>query len=79
MNLKTPDPALTSESFLALLATIVPMLVVLLKLDVSDDVQAAAIAALGAVYAAFTLYHAGRVRAARALAATPSNDPDSDA
>lgn len=75
MPLKTPDPAFTSESLLALLATVVPMLVVLFKLNVTAEVQASAITAAGAVFTAFSLWHAARVRAARAAAGVVSNDP----
>lgn len=66
--LKTPDPALTSESFVALAATLIPALVVVFKLNLDEDTQAGLITALGAVYAAFTLWHAKGVRAARAIA-----------
>jgi len=66
--LATPDPALTKEAFAALAAVVVPALLVLFKLDVTDSARAAIIGALGSVYAAFMLWHAARVRAARALA-----------
>lgn len=66
--LVTPDPARTTESFVALAATLIPALLVLFKLHVSDAEQAALLTALGAIYAAFTLWHAKGVRAARAIA-----------
>lgn len=66
--LATPDPALTSESFVALLATVIPALLVLFKFNVDDATQAAIIAALGSIYTVFTLWHAKGVRAARAIA-----------
>jgi len=65
--LLTPDPVLTTESFAALAAVIVPGLLVLFHFQVSATTKAAILSALGAIYAAFTLWHAGRVRAARAI------------
>jgi hypothetical protein len=64
--LKTPDPITTTEQIPALLAVLVPAVVVLFKLDLSDQQQGAAIVILGAVYSAFTFWHAAKVRSARA-------------
>lgn len=66
--LATPDPLKTTENWAALAATVVPALIVLFKLNLDEDTQAVLVAALGAVYAAFTLWHGKGVRAARAIA-----------
>lgn len=66
--LATPDPIRTTESYAAVITTILPALIVLFKLHVSDTDQAAAITVLGAVLTGFTLWHAKGIRAARAIA-----------
>lgn len=65
--LKTPDPALTTEAFVALCATGLPFILVTFHYNMSGPTKAAILSALGAIYGAFILWHGSRVRAARAI------------
>jgi hypothetical protein len=65
--MQTPDPLFTSEQLAAFAATLIPAVVTLFGLDFSDEKKAALVTIIGAVYTAFTLYHAARVRGSRAL------------
>lgn len=63
----TPDPIVSTEAIGAIVIAAVTNAIVLLGLDVSPDRQAALIALINTVLAAYVLYHGARVRGARAL------------
>lgn len=65
-SLKTPDPALTTEAFVAYIAAALSAAVVLFKLDLSDAQQAAAITIIGGLLTIAIPFAAAIIRKGRA-------------
>lgn len=65
--LATPDPAMTTEAFVALCSTALPFVLVLFHYQMDGALKGGILAALGAIYGVFILWHGSKVRAARAI------------
>lgn len=69
-QLKTPDPALTTEAFVAYIAAALSAAVVLFKLNLTDAQQAAAVTIIGGLLTVGIPFAGAIIRKGRALGNT---------